>query len=177
MILDLSYFFTNENSEETKKVELSMDSFQSKMGVFPISESKPFELHFSNVENKRLLIRGEMDVTIVIPCDRCLEPVPTKLHIGIEKELPIDRESEEIPEEEAFEQSAYVEGCQLDIDRLIYGEILVNWPVKVLCRKDCKGLCKKCGQNLNEGACDCDQFVPDPRMAAFEDMFNKFKEV
>jgi uncharacterized protein len=106
-----------------------------------------------------------------------LEPVPTKLHIGIEKDLPIDWEREFFPEEEVFEQSAYVEGCQLDVDRLIYGEILVNWPMKVLCREECKGLCKKCGQNLNQGACGCDQFVPDPRMAAFEDMFNNFKEV
>ena len=50
-------------------------------------------------------------------------------------------------------------------------------PVKVLCRPDCKEICKKCGHNLNDGDCGCDTFVPDPRMAAIKDIFNANKEV
>lgn len=177
MILDLSVLFSNENCEETREVALTMSSFASKMGVFPIAEKKPFELHFTNVENKRLLIQGEVDVTIIIPCDRCLSDVPMKLSIAIDKEIALGGEVASVPEEDVFEQSAYLDGVRLDVDRLLYGEILVNWPMKVLCREDCKGLCKKCGSNLNDGTCKCDQFVPDPRMAAFQDVFNKFKEV
>ncbi|MDD6168654.1 MAG: DUF177 domain-containing protein, partial [Lachnospiraceae bacterium] len=54
---------------------------------------------------------------------------------------------------------------------------LVNWPAKVLCKPDCKGICPKCGTNLNLETCDCEQGELDPRMAAFQDVFNKFKEV
>ena len=54
---------------------------------------------------------------------------------------------------------------------------LVNMPVKVLCKPGCKGICKQCGHNLNEGECGCDTFVPDPRMAAIKDIFNANKEV
>jgi uncharacterized protein len=65
----------------------------------------------------------------------------------------------------------------LDVDRLLFNEILVNWPEKVLCKPDCKGICKTCGTNLNLATCDCEQSELDPRMAQFQDVFNKFKEV
>ena len=46
---------------------------------------------------------------------------------------------------------------------------------KILCDEDCKGICKKCGQNLNDGACECDDFVPDIRFANLMDIFNGSK--
>ena len=49
--------------------------------------------------------------------------------------------------------------------------------MKILCKEDCKGLCSVCGKDLNEGKCDCDTFVPDPRMAAIMDIFRENKEV
>ena len=75
------------------------------------------------------------------------------------------------------EADSYMEDGELDVDRLIYNEILVNWPAKVLCKPDCKGICPKCGTNLNLETCDCEPGELDPRMAAFQDVFNKFKEV
>ena len=57
------------------------------------------------------------------------------------------------------------------------GEILMNWPMQVLCKEDCKGLCPSCGANLNLTTCDCDSTDLDPRMAKIRDVFSKFKEV
>ena len=70
-----------------------------------------------------------------------------------------------------------MEGYQLNVDSLISNEIFTCWPLKVLCREDCKGLCRVCGKDLNEGECGCDTFVPDPRMAAIMDIFRENKEV
>ena len=75
------------------------------------------------------------------------------------------------------DEQIFVSGYELDTDALINNEILINMPVKVLCREDCKGICPVCGHNLNEGECGCDTFVPDPRMAAIKDIFNANKEV
>lgn len=75
------------------------------------------------------------------------------------------------------EENTFLEEHELDVDRLIYDEILVNWPTKVLCKDDCKGICPVCGQNLNQQDCGCDRQVIDPRMAKFQDIFNEFKEV
>ena len=42
-------------------------------------------------------------------------------------------------------------------------ELLLFFPTKMLCKPDCKGLCCKCGKNLNDGPCDCQKDV-DPRL-------------
>ena len=91
---------------------------------------------------------GETDLTVSIPCSRCLTEVPTDIHIVIDKKLRMD--GTEVVDDE-MEETDYLIGLNLDIDKLIYGEILVNWPMKVLCREDCKGICKVCGMNLNKG--------------------------
>lgn len=176
MILDLLTFCTNGNREEEKDVHIAMDSVKSKMGVFPIVRKEPFKLHLSNIENKRLLIHGETDVTVIIPCDRCLKEVPVKLPLTIDKELALEQDDSYGNEDDFIDQAGYMDGYQLDVDQLVYGEILTGWPAKVLCREDCKGICSMCGANLNEGSCGCSA-APDPRMAAFQDVFSKFKEV
>ena len=80
-------------------------------------------------------------------------------------------------EERSMESSNFMTGTNLDVDQLIFGEILVSWPMKVLCREDCKGICKRCGANLNLTECQCPKTELDPRMAAIQDIFNQFKEV
>ncbi len=43
----------------------------------------------------------------------------------------------------------------IDLDQDIKEEIILDYPIKPLCNPDCKGLCPKCGENLNEGGCSC----------------------
>ena len=43
----------------------------------------------------------------------------------------------------------------IDLDQDIREEIILDYPIKPLCRPDCKGLCPRCGKNLNEGGCSC----------------------
>ena len=65
----------------------------------------------------------------------------------------------------------------IDAEKFAYGEILVNLPMKVLCGENCKGICNRCGTNLNHGNCGCDTTGTDPRMAKALEVFNSFKEV
>ena len=75
------------------------------------------------------------------------------------------------------EDSSFADKESLYVELLIRNELLVQWPIRVLCKDDCKGICSRCGANLNVQTCDCDTAVPDPRMAAIRDIFSKFKEV
>ena len=75
------------------------------------------------------------------------------------------------------ENQDVLEADWLNVEALINSEILINLPEKVLCRPDCRGICSICGHNLNDGECGCDDFVPDPRMAAIKDIFNEKREV
>ena len=73
---------------------------------------------------------------------------------------------------EEDEQSEFVEGYKVDVDELVLSEMLLNWPSKILCKEDCKGICSVCGHDLNEGECGCDRFVPNPAFAGLSEMFN-----
>ena len=175
MKLDITDVISTTDKVRTIPVEIEMMSYDSKLGSFPIIEKKPFELCLTNEDDKRLVITGETRFAVAIPCDRCLETVNIPFEVKIGEELPI--EEGKIAADEDGEFVPYIEESQLDVDRLIYDEILVNWPAKVLCKKDCKGICPKCGQNLNQQDCGCDRTVLDPRMAKFQDIFKEFKEV
>ena len=173
-MIDISTIVKSINKEADEVVELSLSTFESKLGDYPVLEKSPITLHIANQENKRLLIQGTVDIVVSIPCGRCLEEVPTNVHLEIDKEIKLDKST---VDDEEVDDIDYLIGFDLDVDRLIYEEILVNWPMKVLCSDDCKGICKVCGINLNKGDCNCQRTELDPRMAAFQDVFNKFKEV
>ena len=49
---------------------------------------------------------------------------------------------------------------------------MLNLDSKLLCREDCKGLCSRCGKNLNLGPCDCRK-EPDPRLAALAQLLER----
>ncbi len=174
MKIDISEVITSINKEIVREVNYDFDTFSSRLGDFPILSKSPVSLRLTNQENKRLLIQGTVDMTLGIPCGRCLEEVPTSLHFDIDKELTID---DGVCVDEDMENTDYLIGFEMDVDKLVYAEILVNWPMKVLCKDDCEGICKVCGMNLNKGACNCQRTELDPRMAAIQDIFNKFKEV
>lgn len=175
MKVDITDLLSTEDKIWEQEVETELTSFRSKLGEFPIITKAPFVLRLENQKKRFLKVTGEADVTIAVPCDRCLKEVPVKFRLVIDRKFYL--KEPETEEEAEAEDMDVIKGSALDVDWLIYDEILVNWPMKVLCREDCKGICRKCGTNLNEKACSCDQSEPDPRMAAAWDIFNQFKEV
>ncbi|MBR3811168.1 MAG: DUF177 domain-containing protein [Agathobacter sp.] len=174
MIIDISKVVKSINKEVSEEVSIELTSFESRLGEFPILQKSPVVLTITNQENATLFIRGEVDLTIGIPCGRCLEEVPTQLCFNIDKKLDI---TDGALIDDEMEENDYMIGFELDVDRLVYAEILVNWPMKVLCKENCEGICNVCGANLNKGDCGCQRTELDPRMAAIQDIFSKFKEV
>ena len=174
MIIDISKVVKSINKEVSEEVSIELASFESRLGDFPILQKSPVVLTITNQENKTLFIRGSVDVTLSIPCGRCLEEVPTQICFDIDKKLDI---TEGVLVDDEMEENDYLIGFELDVDKLVYAEILVNWPMKVLCKEDCEGICNVCGANLNKGDCGCQRTELDPRMAAIQDIFSKFKEV
>lgn len=175
MLIDLTEVVKGEEKVVETEAELGFDAFVSRLGKFPIVSKSPISFLIENVGDGKVHIKGREDLEILIPCSRCLEDVKTPLQLEFEKEL--DLKQAEAQAKEALEEHSYLDGCNLDVDKLVYGEILLNWPMKVLCKEDCKGICSTCGTNLNLGTCDCDSTDFDPRMARIRDIFSKGKEV
>lgn len=60
----------------------------------------------------------------------------------------------------------WYEGDDVDVSPLLHERLLLTLPTLPLCRDDCRGLCGRCGTDLNLGPCDCPALdVGDPRLA------------
>ena len=168
MLYNLTDIFSNEGKVEnlTTAYEAKVVSMQSE--EFPICECSELKMTLTNKAKGEALLQGEISLVCEIPCGRCLKPVKVPFELKLEEHL---KESM-IGTPEAADEMSFVTGYELDTDVLVSNEILINWPMKVLCHEDCKGICSVCGKDLNEGDCGCDTFVPDPRMAVIKDIFN-----
>ena len=175
MLINLTDVFTSEGKVKSEDFAIEMTVFESKMGKYPIAEKSLLHLTLTNEGNGRVKADGKAEITQVMECDRCLKEMPVQIVLDFERMLY----SPDVMNSELEEESDHgvMDGYQLDIEALVYNELLMNQPEKVLCKPDCKGICKKCGKDLNEEDCGCDTFVPDPRMAVLQDIFNANKEV
>lgn len=136
-----------------------------------------FELTIQCVEKDIVKISCKPIICTVRLCSRCLTDVECEYPLTIERRVNVASKKVYIDDSSETDDISYIEDCNLDVDRLVLDELFTVLPVSVLCKNDCKGICKVCGTNLNRSSCDCDQTVPDPRMAVFSDIFNQFKEV
>lgn len=165
MILDLSKLIKRVEQQYTVCPEFSI--YKTNYGEYEILHKEPFTLKITKLEDDKIHIEGKVNLTLGIPCDRCLEIVETDISFDISKDIDFNNEDVE-------EDLTYIEGHNIDIDEMLYPEIFLNLPSKVLCSDDCKGICRVCGKNLNQDECGCDTFVADPRMAAISDIFKNF---
>ena len=174
MLVNLSDVLTSEGKVEKISVSLEMTSFKSRLGEFLITEKSPVAFTFTNIGVDKAKVEGSAELKFDTRCDRCLGEVPTTLKVVFDRVVTSPGTA---TEDEEDDELSFMEGYQLDVEAFVYHEILLNWPVKILCQENCKGVCPVCGQNLNIKDCGCDTFVPDPRMAAIQDIFNANKEV
>ncbi len=174
MLVNLIDVFTKDGCVRELEVPYEAERFSCTLGTFSIQEKSPVPLKLSHLGQSKALAEGSVKLTLVLACDRCLKDVEYPFDFSFRLKLVspdyagADRDDYEF---------GFLEGYHLNVDELIRTEILFNWPEKVLCREDCKGICKVCGRNLNDGACGCDDFVPDPRMAVIKELMNANKEV
>ena len=175
MLINLSDVLSDQHKTVEETVPLTMDVIRMKSGEYPVAGSSPVHVRVEHIKGKELLIHAETVLTLVIPCDRCLEDVRHEFVLNSTKHVDVGLSDAELTEE--LDESNFIDGYHLDVDKLLSNEILSGWPEKVLCKEDCKGLCPVCGQNLNTKSCDCEDTGLDPRMSVVRDLFKNFKEV
>lgn len=175
MIINISELLSTTAKSESYSIPIEMEHIQINGRTYEITHKAPAALTITNTGERKISIEGHMDVVVDIPCDRCLSPVPTKFSLDMKREIDMNQSDEDRIRD--LDETCYMSHSSLDVDLLVYNEILLHFPMKILCKDDCRGICPKCGQNLNEGECGCDRESLDPRMSAIRDIFNKFKEV
>ena len=108
-----------------------------------------------------LLMKGSVTTTIHGICDRCAAEFTRDIGFPIDVVLVTELASEENEDEWVFP----LVGDSADLDDIVRTVFVLNLDSKLLCKEDCKGLCPRCGKNLNDGKCTCEKEL-DPRLAA-----------
>ncbi len=175
MLINLSEAMNRKDEAQYREAELEFQTFEMMGVTYPVVQKSAVQLVLLSTAAKKVKVTAKANLSLQGACDRCLEAVELPFTIDFEEEFDFSKSEEERAEE--LDETCYITGFDLDVDRLIREELLLSFPMKVLCRDDCKGICKVCGNNLNTGECGCDRTELDPRMAAIRDIFNKAKEV
>jgi len=121
-------------------------------------------------------VKGEVSTI----CDRCLKEMDLPLEFDMEEKMVYVLDTKRfgsLPLDEVEEEYIIFKKDDIDFAYLLQENILTNLPSKVLCDEDCKGLCPKCGKNLNEGNCNCQTKKIDPRFAILAKLTEEIEEV
>jgi len=126
---------------------------------------EPLELAFAARPTKSgHRLEGGFDYAATAPCVRCLKHVPVSGSARFDLEY---RPASQAPQEEDVEfapgeaEIIYYEEDKLPLEEIVSQQMYLELPDKLLCRDDCKGLCPRCGADLNEGACACPPAADD----------------
>ena len=115
-----------------------------------------------------LEMTGSIKTCIHGVCDRCASPFDREVRLPLDVVLVTELADEDHEDERVFP----LEGDSADLEDIIRTVFVLNMDSKLLCKEDCKGLCCRCGKNLNEEACTCQKEI-DPRLAALKQLLEK----
>jgi len=115
---------------------------------------------------KDIRLRGHLATELELQCARCLEPVPQPVNREYEllyRPLAADAGRDELSVTDAEAEIGYYQGDGILLEDVLREQVLLALPLKITCSEDCKGLCPRCGRNLNQEPCSCAVPAEDPR--------------
>ena len=121
------------------------------------------------VEDIRL--RAHISGDFELLCGRCLDAVAHHADESFDlifRPSGTDAQMGERAITEAETEIGYYEGSGLLLEDVVREQVLLSLPDRSLCRQDCKGLCPRCGENLNGNSCGCASVQTDPRWSALQ---------
>ena len=156
--------------------------------VFPVGEIKfshedaalnaPVATDFIlSHKDRDLHVDGTIETAIRFRCSRCAKefsrPFATSFDLSYLPQPKWTSEDAEIELKYEDMEVGFYDGIVFDVDLMVLEQIELAMPMKFVCREDCKGLCYKCGADLNEGACLCKNEETDSRLSVLLDFQKK----
>ncbi len=118
--------------------------------------------------SRDLFIEGQIICKYKENCARCLKEFEQEIKTSLSGKLVNIASIDEV--EDTDEVIIRYENKKLDIKDAVIKEIILKLPMKSLCKSNCKGICPKCGKDLNTGECDCVIEDIDPRLAKLKEL-------
>ena len=125
-----------------------------------------------------VVVTGNLTAELEYACSRCLksfrqiEDIPVSVVYHPAREVGSERH--ELHDDEM--DMGFYTGEDLDTQELLKEQVMLNAQMKPLCDEACKGICPKCGTDLNTGSCTCEKKEIDPRLEVLKKLFDKGKE-
>jgi len=121
-----------------------------------------------------IYIEGSLETTVTANCSRCLEvtsfPIKSNFKYTLVPAAKQIKEEQELSSEDL--DFSFYDDELINLDTMLYEQIMLQIPIKVLCGDTCKGLCPHCGTDLNTASCNCRTGFVDERLA----ILKKFKK-
>lgn len=121
-------------------------------------------------------LRAHYSAGFEVLCARCLEPVQVPLEGDFDLIFRPNSASTATGEHAITPDETeigYYQDSGLLLEDVVREQVLLSLPSRTLCMADCKGLCPRCGQNLNQAKCSCDPAAADPRWNALAGLAEK----
>ena len=158
------------------ELPLNIDPDNSASFLWGVSFPSPMKVK-GDITNTAgyMRMRLSMSVDYSSECARCLSPVFDSFSLDLEKTVATKEVLSDV-DEDRLDDYAIIENGFLDMDEQLMEQLEMEFPVRILCKEDCRGLCQRCGKNLNEGECDCDTREIDPRMEPLRRLLEQMKQ-
>ena len=132
----------------------------------------------SNSHVNDIRLRAHYSADFEILCARCVDPVAVPLESDFDlifrpESADADAGERSITPDET--EIGYYQESGLSLEDVVREQVLLSLPSRTLCRADCKGLCPRCGQNLNQAKCSCDEAPADARWNALASLADKLE--
>lgn len=111
----------------------------------------------ARAEGGEAVLDIEIDALVRAECARCLAPLESRQRFAKQYRVREEDLAGEYPELPVGQNGG------IDVDELVYGEVLIEVPGVLLCREDCEGLCQRCGKPAQNCRCE-EEPEGDPRM-------------
>ena len=123
-------------------------------------------------------VRAGYQAAVEVLCARCLEPVRHTLDNKFDllfRPLGVDATGEDRSISPSETEIGYYENNGLLLEDVLREQVLLSLPARTLCTPSCKGLCTRCGCNLNTETCACTADIMDPRWSMLESIHSQGK--
>ena len=154
MICDVSAIVSNEGAQ------IALDGCLEGLSI-----ASDMELSRARIEGRIansggvLVLEAKVTAEVKTYCARCLKEILMPVAFDFGETLVLAGQETDADADSVI----FFEGKEIDVGEIAINNLLLNISSKYLCRDDCRGICPKCGKNLNDGDCDCDFFEIDPR--------------
>ena len=160
------------------ELQFTLDPSQLKMEEADLTLVSPISFRAGVIKVEReVVLKGQISTTLELACSRCLEvfSCPSTFSFTLAYHPWKENEDEMELEEQDLDTCYYMDD-QINLLPAVLEHVILSVPLKPLCSSDCRGLCQRCGQNLNSGLCTCQPPETDERLLILKKLRPEFQK-